>query len=257
MRAGLLIITSAALLCLASVGESQTSTLGQGRATGRVAGADANGFKIGEHVQILTGFGWIEGTILAAQGNDYRVRARTGTEITKRYPDEVRRIGGPTDADRAAGQYTLHDKVQVNANGTWVDGEIMTILGMDYQVSISGNRLVWANAKNLRASFAPSRSPVAKAGVPPKAGLTSCAGKIEGRYATAGGFATMTIVFRSGKAIMKDAISDKDTELECWMGGGKVYLHKPGDAPGEDLPMDINDDGTLQSPFGEMKKKGS
>lgn len=94
-------------------------------------------------------------------------------------------------------------------------------------------------------------------GVPPKPGLTSCAGKIEGRYATTGGFGMMTILFRSGKAIMKDGVSDNDTELECWMGGGKLYLLKPGDSAGQDMPLDINDDGTLQSPFGEMKRKGS
>ena len=239
------------LLCLATASQAQT--------TGRSAAApaDANGFKAGDHVQVLTGFGWVEGTIVAARGNDYRVRTN-GIEISKRYPEEVRRIGRPTAADRAAGQYALHDKVQVNVNGVWTDGEITTTLGTDYQVSISGNRTVWASPKDLRPSAVSSRAAVApKAGVPPRPGLTSCAGKIEGRYATTGGFGTMTIVFRSGKATMKDGVSDNDTLLECWMGSDKLYLHKPGDSPSQDMPMDVNDDGTLQSPFGEMKRKGS
>jgi hypothetical protein len=256
MKARILAAAPLVLVCLAPAVRAQTTPPTTGRSA--AASADANGFKVCDRVQILTGFGWIEGTILATRGNDYRVRAQTGIELTKRYPDELRRIGVPTAADKAAGQYALHDKVQVNVNGAWLEGEITTTLGLDYQVSISGNRLVWVSGKNLRPSAAASPAPVAaKSGVPPKPGLTSCAGKIEGRYATTGGFGTMTIVFRSGKAIMKDGVSDNDTELECWMGGGKLYLHKPGDSAGQDMPLDINDDGTLQSPFGEMKRKGS
>jgi len=64
----------------------------------------------------------------------------------------------------------------------------------------------------------------------------------------------MTIVFRSGKAVMRAPFGEDD-ELECWMGGGRIYLHKPGES--QDMPLDINDDGTLQSPFGELKKKGN
>ena len=65
----------------------------------------------------------------------------------------------------------------------------------------------------------------------------------------------MTIVFRSGKAVMRAPFSQEDDELECWMGGGKVYLHKPGES--QDMLLDINDDGTLQSPLGELKRKGN
>jgi hypothetical protein len=84
--------------------------------------------------------------------------------------------------------------------------------------------------------------------------LTSCAGKIEGRYASSGSFGSIQITFRSGKATMS-AMGDEEV-LECWMGGGKIYLHKPGD-PNLDMPIDINDDGTLQTPLGEIKKKGN
>ena len=48
-----------------------------------------------------------------------------------------------------------------------------------------------------------------------------------------------------------------DDIYECWMGGGKIYLHKPGGGPIPDMPLDINNDGTLDSPAGELKKKGN
>ena len=91
----------------------------------------------------------------------------------------------------------------------------------------------------------------AKGGQPPKAGLTSCAGKIEGRYAESS-VGQMQIEFRSGKATLK-AFGDSDV-TDCWMAGKKIYLYMPGDP----MPMeiDINNDGTLQTPLGEFKKKG-
>jgi len=45
--------------------------------------------------------------------------------------------------------------------------------------------------------------------------------------------------------------------LECWTGGGKIYPHKPRDPASQDMPLDINNDGTLDTPFGEIKKKGN
>ena len=218
--------------------------------------ADANGFKIGDTVEISTGFGWMKATILSMNGNNYRVRSQVGVELTKTYPSEVRRIGLPTAKDRASGIYNLHDRVQVNVQGRWETGEIMTMLGSDYQVRLSGNRTVWASGQALRPAAPESAPRAVQGGTPPRPGLASCAGKIEGRYATTGAFGSMTIEFRSGKAIMKDALGDNDTVLECWTAGEKVYLHKPGDPASQDMPIDINDDGTLQTPMGELKKKG-
>ena len=93
MKARILAAAPLVLVCLAPAVRAQTTPPPTGRSA--AAAADANGFKIGDRVQILTGFGWIEGTILATRGNDYRVRAQTGIELTKRYPDELRRIGAP------------------------------------------------------------------------------------------------------------------------------------------------------------------
>jgi len=225
-----------------------------GRASAPAAQADANGFRVGEEVLISSAGGWMKGTILSANGNAYRVHSELGVDVTKVYPSDLRRVGPLTAKDHANGQYDLHDVVQVNVNGGWVDGEIISTLGMEYQVQLPGRRTVWANPQIMRPGAVAAKAVAPKSGAPPKPGLTSCAGKIEGRYATTGGFATMSIVFRSGKAIMRVPFSQEDDELECWMGGGKVYLHKPGES--QDMLLDINDDGTLQSPLGELKRKG-
>jgi hypothetical protein len=163
--------------------------------------ADANGFRIGDVVEINTGFGWMNATILTAKDNVYRVRSEIGVDITKTYPDELRRIGPPPGKGPAA-----------------------------------------------------TTPKAASSGVPPR-GFTSCAGKIEGRYATTGGFGSMTIIFRSsGKAFIRNELGELETEVECWTGGGQIILHKPGEST--DMRLDINDDGSLQAPFGELKRKG-
>ena len=93
----------------------------------------------------------------------------------------------------------------------------------------------------------------AAAAKPPRPGLTSCAGKIEGRYAASNGL-PYTMEFRSGKAKMTVPIMGTE-EVDCWMGDGKIQLFMKGEP--EPMIIDVNDDGTLQTPFGEMKKKGS
>jgi hypothetical protein len=214
-----------------------------------------NGIKVGDAVEVVTGFGWTPAKVLAINGNSFRVLTN-GVQVTKDYPAEVRRVGAATSQDHANGQYRLGDRVQVNFEGRWIDTKIITELGMEYQVELPGNRTVWAKPENLRpAPVGAAAADAPKSGVPPKPGLTSCAGKIEGRYATTGGFGSFTITFRSGKATMSAAAGD-DEVFECWMGGGRIYLHKPGKS-NLDMPIDINNDGTLQTPLGEIKKKGN
>ena len=217
---------------------------------------DANGFKIGETVSVATAGGWYAAVILRANGDSYLVRLGPSLEVVKSYPAELRRTGPLTDVDRARGLFALHDKVQVNVEGRWVDGEIIAEMGMEYQVQLPGDRAAWAGAQNLRRVAVPEKPPQPAAGTPPKPGLKSCAGKFEGRYAsTAGGASSFQIVFRSGKATLK-SLGDPE-ELECWMDGEKIYLHKPGESVATDMPIDINNDGTLETPFGELKKKGN
>jgi hypothetical protein len=95
-----------------------------------------------------------------------------------------------------------------------------------------------------------SKAPTPK---PPKPGLVSCAGKIEGRYAESS-HGQATLEFRSGKATLKALLLGSQV-LDCWTAGKKIYLYMPGDP--NPMEIDINDDGTLQAPMGEFKKKGS
>jgi hypothetical protein len=234
----------------------QTPAEAQAGARGGAAPqASTNGIKVGDQVEVVTGFGWTPAKVLAINGNSYRVLAN-GIPVTKDYPTEVRRLGAATAGDHANGQYRLGDRVQVNFEGSWIESKIIAELGSEYQVQLPGNRAVWANPQNLRPSTAaPPANTAPKAGVPPKPGLTSCAGKIEGRYATTGNFGAFTITFRSGKATMTD-LGNNEENFECWMGNGKIYLHQPG-KDNLDMPIDINNDGTLQTPLGEIKKKGN
>jgi hypothetical protein len=147
----------------------------------------------------------------------------------------------------------LHDKVQVNVDGRWVEGEVTTEMGMEYQVALPGNRTAWATAQQMRLVTAQQSSPPA-VGQPPQPGMVSCAGKFEGRYAgSAPGSGSIT--FRSGKATMRD-MGGGEQVLECWTAGDKIVLRETG-KPENDMPIDVNDDGTLQTPmWGELKRKG-
>jgi hypothetical protein len=90
--------------------------------------------------------------------------------------------------------------------------------------------------------------PAIPAGRPPKPGLTSCAAKIDGTYLGPSGYPS--IVFHSGKASVEG-----DEAVECWTGGGKIYLHTAATSADQDFVMGINRNGTLDTPLGEMKKK--
>jgi hypothetical protein len=58
-----------------------------------------------------------------------------------------------------------------------VEGEIITTMGMDYQVQLPCNRTAWASSENLR-HVAAEKPAAPTSDVPPKPGLTSCAGKV-------------------------------------------------------------------------------
>jgi hypothetical protein len=139
------------------------------------------------------------------------------------------------------------------------------------QCPARGTAQAAAPAAPAAAAAAPrvaAAAPPRPTGGPPKPGLASCAGKFEGRYASQSGSAgLLTITFRSGKATVRqpDMVMGKDEKLaamssereaECWYGGGKIYLRwLNGDA--DEFPIDVNDDGTLDTTYGELKKKGS
>jgi hypothetical protein len=215
-----------------------------------VAQSPGIGIGVGDRVTVGTGMGWVDATVLGADGHVFRVRFAGGPEVFKRYPDQLRRKGPLTAYDRENGVYDLTDRIQVRYEGAWVDSRIITIMGMEYQVALPGDLIAWAKPDQMRF-VGPAETPAArKAGEPPRAGMTSCSGKIEGRYAlTSAG--PLTITFRSGKATIRAPGMDPET-VDCWIDSDGILLAGEGEDPMELL---VNDDGTLQSPLGEMSKK--
>jgi hypothetical protein len=214
--------------------------------------AGPNGIKIGDAVEVVTAGGWTPARVLAIQGNNYKVNVN-GVVVIKTYPNEVRRQGALGAQDHAAGQYRVGDRVQVLVQGQWIESKIVTEMGREYQVQLPGNRLTWTGPQNLRPSNAPPPPAPARAGTPPKPGMVSCGNKFDGRWAS-GTLGNFTIRFHAGKATV--TYMGVDDEQECWMGAGKIILHKPGDPT--DVPIDINDDGSLSTPlWGDIRRKGN
>lgn len=218
---------------------------------------------MGDSVRVLTS-GWQDAKVLQVRGNSYFVRLDNGIEVSKGWPVEVRRQGKLTAADHAAGQWDLHEKVQVLVNGRWMEGEIV---GQSYNrytvqlpgektVALDGDRTVDTGAENLRASTAPPPPAPRAAGQAPKPGLASCAGKYEGRWEHVSGMAGMTVVFRSGKVTVTEGLGGP-MEFECWMGGGQIVMYKAGSSTPFSYGFEINNDGTLQTPLGAIKKMGN
>jgi hypothetical protein len=224
--------------------------------------AGPGGFKVGDTVRVLID-GWQEAKVIEVHGHSYLVQLPNGINVSKLWPIEVRRVGKLTAEDHAAGQYDNRERVQVLVNGRWMEGEIRGQNLNMYTVKVPGFRgdfdqdSVSTTPENIRLSTTPAPPSPAKraAGQVPKPGLASCAGKFEGRWEHSAGLGGMRIVFRSGKATVSEGAGG-DMEFECWTGGGKVVLYEAGSLTPFDYPIDINDDGTLQTPLGEIKKKG-
>jgi len=146
----------------------------------------------------------------------------------------------------------------VNFENKWVDSEVITTMaqGDQYEVTLPGNRTVWATPQQLKFVSVAPPPVVTKAGVAPKPGFTSCAGKIEGRYAMSNGGPGPRIVFQAGKASIDDGLAQE--QRECWTNGSQIILRLVGDITngGQDIELDLNKDGTIDSAFfGELKKK--
>lgn len=205
----------------------------------------------GDTVNVATGQGFVLAVVTARDHHVVTARIINGPEVIKRYPAEVRRRGKTTAYDRANGIYEVGDRVQVRYEGRWVDSQVLESIGMEYQVTLPGDLAAWAKPEQMRfVSEAPPPA-VNKAGQPPQPGLVSCAGKIEGRYA-ADGSVPMQMTFRAGKVTL--SLMGATQVGECWFGDGKLYLTIPGEE--RTMELDLNDDGSLQAPFGELKKKG-
>jgi hypothetical protein len=226
-------------------------------------GAGPGGFKVGDTVRILSD-GWQEAQIIQVHGASYVVHLPNGVDVSKLWPIEVRRVGKLTAEDHAAGQYDRGDRVQVLVNGRWMEGEVRGQNLNMYNIKVAGvdtgfgDDHVNTTPENIRMSTTapPPAAATRAAGQVPKSGLVSCAGRYEGRWELAGGMAGMKVIFSSGKATVSEGLGGP-MPFDCFTGGGKVVFYKSGSFQPFDYDFDINNDGTLQSPLGAIKKMGN
>jgi hypothetical protein len=178
------------------------------------------------------------------------------------WPYEVHRLGKLTAEDHAAGQYDIHDRVQVLINGRWAEGEVRGMNLNMYTIKVPGYRgefdsdQVSTTSENIRISNTPPPPPPAQraAGQAPKAGLTSCGSKYDGRWEGP----LVRVVFRGGSATVTEPPLQTSQQYECFMGGGQILFFKAGtSAPVDYLTLLPNNDGTLQSETGPLKKMGN
>jgi hypothetical protein len=224
--------------------------------------AGAGAFKVGDTVRVLID-GWQEAGITQVHGRSYVVHLPNGIDVSKLWPIEVRRLGKLTAEDHAMGQYDLHDRVQVLVNSRWMEGEIRGQNLNMYDIKVPGvdtgfgSDIVNTTPENIRMSTTAAAAPAQRAsGQAPKAGLTSCAGKYEGRWEHVSGMAGMTVVFRGGKVTVTEGLGGP-MEFECWTGDGQIVMYKAGSYTPFSYGFDINNDGTLQTPLGAIKKMGN
>jgi hypothetical protein len=221
------------------------------------------GFKVGDTVRVLMD-GWQEAKIVQVHGRSYVVHLPNGIEVSKLWPTEVRRLGKLSAEDHAAGQYDLHDRVQVLVNGKWMGGEIRGQNLNMYDIKVPGvdtgfgSDIVNTTPENIRMSTTPAPAAPAQraAGQAPKPGLVSCAGKYEGRWEHVSGMEGMKVVFRSGKATITEGLGG-EMLFDCFTGDGKVVFYKAGSFTPFSYDFDVNNDGTLQTPLGAIKKMGN
>jgi len=216
-----------------------------------------NAVAVGDIVQTGMNGQNVVGEVIRIRGNtaDLNLGQNNVSQlVTFDYLKVLQKAGAGAKSTCAVG-----DTVQVPyVANTVMTGRLMKTNGDYCEFDASGSGFTgWAKCSEVRpasgGTCAPAVAATGRAGAatPPRPGLVSCAGKFEGRYAPSTGLVGLTIVFRSGKATLSGPLMDNET-FDCWTGGGKIILHKQGE---DDLPIDINDDGTLDTPLGELKKK--
>ena len=230
---------------------------------GPAGGAGPGGFKVGDTVRVLID-GWQEAQVIQVHGASYVVHLPNGVDVSKLWPMEVRRVGKLTAEDHAVGQYDRGDRVQVLVNGRWMEGEVRGQNLNMYNIKVPGvdtgfgDDHVDTTPENIRMSTTapPPAAAMRAAGQVPKAGLVSCAGHYEGRWELAGGMAGMEVIFSSGRATVSEGLGGA-MPFDCFTGGGKVVFYKAGSFQPFDYDFSINNDGSLQTPLGAIKKMGN
>lgn len=223
----------------------------------------SGGFKVGDTVRVLID-GWQEAKITQVHGRSYVVHLPNGIDVSKLWPIEVRRLGRLTAQDHDAGQYDLHDRVQVLVNGRWMEGEIRGQNLNMYDIKVQGvdtgfgSDIVNTTPENIRISTTPAPAAPAQraSGQAPKPGLTSCPAKYNGRWEHVSGMGGMTVIFRPGKVTVTEGLGGP-MEFECWTSGSEIVMYKPGSSTPFSYGFDVNNDGTLQTPLGAIKKMGN
>ena len=131
-----------------------------------------------------------------------------------------------------------------------------------YSIKVPGFRgdfdtdMVSTTSENIRMSTTPPPPAQRAAGQVPKAGLASCGSKYDGRWEQIPG--GLRVVFRSGNATVSEPPLGASEQFECFMGGGQILFYKAGAfTPVDYLTLLLNNDGTLQSELGALKKMGN
>jgi hypothetical protein len=228
-----------------------------------VAAMAQTGVAVGDIVQTAVNGARVFGEVIATHGATADLNLgqnQISRFVSVQYLHVVQRSGGPAHSGFAVGDVVQAPYVA----GTVITGRIMKTNGAYCEIDSSGSGFTgWNLCSELTgtASRAGATSPPAAAsrnapagpGSIANPGRVSCAGKIEGRYSTPAGQGGLNITFHSGAATVRGPLTE-DEEAECWISGKRLILHSPKET--EDLSFDINDDGTLDTPFGELKKKG-
>ena len=76
-----------------------------------------------------------------------------------------------------------------------------------------------------------------------------CGSKVKGKYVADGG--GMAVEFKSGKAILTSATGESETD-DYTVDGDKITIKSV--KAGGDIPFTLMQDGSLQGPFGTLKK---
>jgi hypothetical protein len=133
--------------------------------------------------------------------------------------------------------------------GQWQKLRIMDIQGNRALVQFfSSGAQGWTDEIRRVAPPKPAQTAASPAAKTPG---TPCGAKLEGRWS--GTSTPLTIEFRSGKARISAMVLGEEV-ADCFISGDQIILRKAGER--EDMILRLNDDGTMDTPFGEIRKKG-
>ena len=122
------------------------ATAPPGTGTGQSQGG---GYRVGEKVQVNTGFGWVTAQILKIDGNRYYVHTGAG-DIWKYYPAEVRGAGLQQPRTGRTGTTNSTTECKCTSMAAGRAARSLRTMGQDYQIKLAGNRETWATPENMR-----------------------------------------------------------------------------------------------------------